>query len=95
MIGTLRAVGADLKTLVGCYRLPVWICAGLGLVIPVLFYGFCAVSGLRLFTVQHPFLLIPVLAVMAACIALACTVGIRSRLASVTRQPIVENIREL
>ncbi|MER2139435.1 MAG: hypothetical protein ABS965_04855, partial [Succiniclasticum sp.] len=39
MIGTLRAVGADLKTLVGCYRLPVWICAGLGLVIPVLFYG--------------------------------------------------------
>jgi len=95
MIGTLRAVGADLKTLVGCYRLPVWICAGLGLVIPVLFYGVCAVSGLRLFTVQHPFLLIPVLAVMAACIALACTAGIRSRLAAVTRQPIVDNIREL
>ncbi len=95
MIGTLRAVGADLKTLVGCYRLPVWICAALGLVIPVLFYGFCAVSGIRLFTVQHPFLLIPLLAVMASCIALACTAGIRSRLASVTRQPIVENIREL
>ena len=95
MIGTLRAVGADLKTLVGCYRLPVWICAALGLVLPVLFYVACAVSGMRLFTVQHPLLMIPVLAVMASCIALACTVGIRTRLAAVTRQPIVENIREL
>ena len=95
MIGTLRAVGADLKTLVGCYRLPVWICAGMGLVIPVLFYAVCAVFGLRLFTVQHPLLLIPILAAMAACIALACTAGIRSRLAAVTRQPIVDNIREL
>ena len=94
-IGTLRAVGADLKTLVSCYRLPVWICAALGLAVPILFYLFSAVTGIRLFTVQHPLLMIPVLTIMAVCIALACTAGIRNRLAAVTRQPIVENIREL
>ncbi len=94
-IGTLRAVGADLETLVGCYRLSAWICAGLGMILPVLFYTVCAVSGLRLFTAQHPLLILPLLAAMAACIALACIAGIRGRLAAVTRQPIVENIREL
>ena len=94
-IGTLRAVGADLKTLVGCYRLPAWICAGAALVPPLLFYLFCAVTGQRLFTAQHPLLILPILAVMAACIALACTAGIRRRLAAVSRQSIVENIREL
>ena len=35
------------------------------------------------------------LALMAACVALACTAGIRGRLAGVTRRSIVENIREL
>ena len=94
-IGTLRAVGADLKTLVGCYRLPVWIAAGAALVLPVLFYAVCRITGQRLFTVQHPAIMLPVLTAMAACIALACTAGIRSRLAQVSRQPIVENIREL
>lgn len=94
-IGTLRAVGADLKTLVGCYRLPVWISAGLALVLPALFYAVCGVIGQRLFTRQHPVIMLPVLACMAACIALACIAGIRGRLAQVSRQPIVENIREL
>ena len=94
-IGTLRAVGASRKTLVGCYRLPVWICAGIAMIPPVLFYLFCAVTGRRLFTVQHPFVMLPVLAVMAACIAAACVAGIRGRLAAVSHQSSVENIREL
>ena len=94
-IGTLRAVGANLKTLTGCYRLPAWIAAVIGMILPVLFYLFCEVTGVRLFTKQHPLLMIPVLAAMAACIALACTAGIRNRLAAATRQSIVENIREL
>ena len=94
-IGTLRAVGADLKTLVGCYRLPVWGCAAMGLIPSLLFYAVTALPGMRLFTTEHPLMVIPVLAMMAACIALACIVGIRSRLAAVTHQSIVDNIREL
>ncbi len=94
-IGTLRAVGADLETLVGCYRLPVWICSAAGLIPSLLFYAVTALPGMRLFTREHPTVMIPVLAVMAVCIALACIAGIRRRLAVVTRQSIVDNIREL
>ena len=94
-IGTLRAVGADLKTLVGCYRLPVMICAAAGLIPCLLFYAVTEIPGARLFTQNHPVIMIPILAVMACCIALACVAGIRSRLTGVTRQSIVDNIREL
>ena len=94
-IGTLRAVGADLKTLVGCYRLPVWACAAAGLIPCLLFYGITEIPGARLFTENHPAVMIPILIAMAACVALACIAGIRSRLAGVTRQSIVDNIREL
>ena len=95
MIGTLRAVGADLRTLVGCYRLPVWICAGVAMIPCLLFYAVSGIPALRLFTASHPLIMIPILAVLAACVALACTAGIRGRLTGVARQPIVENIREL
>ena len=95
MIGTLRAVGADLRTLVGCYRLPVWICAAAALIPCLLFYVVTEINTFRLFTHNHPVVMIPVLAVLAAVVALACTAGIRSRMIKVARQPIVENIREL
>ena len=95
MIGTLRAVGADLRTLVGCYRLPVWICAGVAMIPCLLFYAVSGIPALRLFTASHPLIMIPILAVLAGCVALACTAGIRGRLSGVARQPIVENIREL
>ena len=95
MIGTLRAVGADLRTLVGCYRLPVWICAGVAMIPCLLFYAVSGIPALRLFTASHPLIMIPILAVLAGCVALACTAGIRGRLTGVARQPIVENIREL
>ncbi|MBR2661570.1 MAG: ABC transporter permease [Clostridia bacterium] len=94
-IGTLRAVGADLKTLVGCYRLPVIVCAAAGLVPCLLFYAVTEIPGLRLFTANHPAVMIPVLVLMAGSIVLACIAGIRSRIAGVTRQSIVDNIREL
>ena len=95
MIGTLRAVGADLKMLVGCYRLPVWICAACAMIPCLLFYAVSGIPALRLFTLCHPQIMIPVLALLAACVALACTAGIRGRLFQVSRRPIVENIREL
>lgn len=94
-IGTLRAVGADLETLVSCYRLPVWLCAAAALIPCLLFYVVTEHDSLRLFTNNHPVIMIPVLAVMAAFVALACIAGIRGRLAAVSRQSIVENIREL
>lgn len=95
MIGTLRAVGADLQTLVGCYRLPVWVSAGAALVPCLMFYGITALPGMRLFTANHPLIMIPVLVLLAGCVALACIEGIRDRLAAVARRSIVENIREL
>ena len=95
MIGTLRAVGADLKTLVNCYRLPVWLCAAAALIPCLLFYVVTEIPGLRVFTNNHPAIMIPALAVMAAFVALTCIAGIRGRLAGVTRQSIVDNIREL
>ena len=94
-IGTLRAVGADLETLVGCYRLPVWACAAAALVPCLLFYGITELPGARLFTENHPLIMIPVLIAMAACVAAACITGIRERLAAVTQESIVDNIREL
>ena len=94
-IGTLRAVGADLETLVGCYRLPVWACAAAALVPCLLFYGITEIPGARLFTENHPLIMIPVLIAMAACVAAACITGIRERLAAVTQESIVDNIREL
>ena len=94
-IGTLRAVGAGLETLVGCYRLPVWVCAAAALVPCLLFYGVTEIPGARLFTENHPLIMIPVLVAMAACVAAACITGIRERLAAVTLESIVDNIREL
>ena len=94
-IGTLRAVGADLKILVGCYRLPVWMCSVTALVPNLAFYILTEFPGMRLFRENHPAIMIPILAVMTVCIALACIAGIRARLAAVTRQSIVDNIREL
>ena len=94
-IGTLRAVGADLKTLVSCYRLPVWLCAAVSLIPCLLFYVVTEIPELRVFKDNHPAIMIPALMVMAACVALACIAGIRGRLAGVTRQSIVDNIREL
>ena len=94
-IGTLRAVGADLRTLVGCYRLPVWISAGAALIPCLLMYAVQDIPALRLFRDYHPQVVIPALAALAACVALICTAGIRRRLAGVTRQSIVDNIREL
>ena len=94
-IGTLRAVGADLKTLVGCYRLPVMVCAAAGLIPCLLFYAVTEIPTLRLFTANHPAIMIPVLVLMAVSIALVCIAGIRGRIAVVTRQSIVDNIREL
>lgn len=94
-IGTLRAVGADLETLVGIYRLPVQVCVAAGLIPCLLFYAVTEIPGFRLFTRNHPLIMIPLLVIMACIIAAACVEGIRSRLAAVTRQSIVDNIREL
>ena len=69
--------------------------AAAALVPCLLFYGVTEIPGARLFTENHPLIMIPVLIAMAACVAVACITGIRERLAAVTRESIVDNIREL
>ena len=96
MIGTLRAVGADEKALLGCYRLSLLLTTGIGAALGAGAYIAIAIwyyvqTGEHMHT-------IPVLAAMlilAALCALCCLVGLRMRLKGVLDQSIVENIREL
>ena len=96
MIGTLRAVGADEKALLGCYRLPLLLTTGIGAALGSGTYLAVAI-WYQVQTTMHMHT-IPVLAAMlilAALCALCCLAGLRMRLKSVLDQSIVENIREL
>lgn len=96
MIGTLRAVGADEKALLGCYRLPLLLTTGIGAILGAGAYIAVAI-WYHAQTTMHMHT-IPVLAAMlilAALCALCCLAGLRMRLKSVLDQSIVENIREL
>jgi len=96
MIGTLRAVGADEKALLGCYRLPLLLTTGIGAVLGAGAYIAVAI-WYHAQTTMHMHT-IPVLAAMlilAALCALCCLAGLRMRLKGVLDQSIVENIREL
>ncbi|MBQ6273444.1 MAG: FtsX-like permease family protein [Oscillospiraceae bacterium] len=96
MIGTLRAVGADEKALLGCYRLPLLLTTGIGAALGAGAYIAIAI-WYHVQTGEHMHT-IPVLAAMlilAALCALCCLAGLRMRLKSVLDQSIVENIREL
>ena len=94
-IGTLRAVGADEKALLGGYRLPVFVTTVMGTVLGLLLYlwscGFFW-SGLEY---CHPWVMLPALAAVGAGCALCCLLGLRGRLHREMGRSIVENIREL
>ena len=97
MLGTLRAVGADRNTLVGCYRLPMILTTLIGLVLGTVFFlvfwfndPYCSI-----FPAYHPGIVLPLFAVLSGlCLAL-CLAGVRARLGQVLKNSIVENIREL
>lgn len=94
MVGTLRAVGADERALMRCYRFPAIVSA---------IYGFALASGVYLllpilfplmFFTYHRWLLAAAL-VMAALNTLCAIVGVRRQLHRVVGKSIIENIREL
>ena len=102
MIGTLRAVGADERALLGCYRLPVIMTAALGTALAVLGYlGYAAwYHGVVIpvgseSTWPHIGTVMPAMVILGALCALCCLAGLRARLRTVLDESIVENIREL
>ena len=95
MIGTLRAVGADERALLGCYRLPAMLSAVMGLALGLIAYVLMWRYATSAFPDYHPAIVIPVMAVLAAVCMLCCLLGVRVRLRQVLNHSIVENIREL
>ncbi|MBR4549369.1 MAG: ABC transporter permease [Oscillospiraceae bacterium] len=96
MIGTLRAVGADEKALLGCYRLPLLLTTGIGAVFGAGAYIAVAIRYHAQTTMHmHTIPVLAAMLILAALCALCCLGGLRMRLKGVLDQSIVENIREL
>ena len=94
MIGTLRAVGADSKTVAGCYRMQILLSIALGLLVGLV----CMVALLTSYygRVWWMRIVAPVCVVgfSALCYA-ACMLALRSRIRETISHSIVENIREM
>lgn len=95
MIGTLRAVGADGKALLGCYRLPLILASAVGLAIGIVIYLFIRWRFELIFPKYHPAIVLPLFAVLCVLCCVCCLAGVRTRLRQVLNQSVVENIREL
>ena len=97
MLGTLRAVGADRNTLVGCYRLPMILASLAGLILGTAFYLVFRYSDMTgtAFPAYHPEIVLPLFVVLSGLCLLCCLAGVRARLGQVLKRSIVENIREL
>jgi len=96
MIGTLRAVGADEKALLDCYRLPLLLNTAIGAALGAAAYVAAAI-WYHFWTGEHMHLWtgLPVMLLLAALCVLCCFAGLKMRLRAVLNQSIVENIREL
>ena len=96
MIGTLRAVGADEKALLGCYRLPMLLTTFIGAALAAGLYLALAIwYQLRTTLHMHVYTTLPLMLILAALCILCCLAGLRMRLKNALDQSIVENIREL
>ena len=96
MIGTLRAVGADEKALLGCYRLPMLLTTFIGAALAAGLYLALAIwYQLRSTLHMHVYTTLPLMLILAALCILCCLAGLRMRLKNALDQSIVENIREL
>ncbi len=95
MIGTLRAVGADAKTVAGCYRMQILLSIALGLLVGL--WGMASLLTSS-YAIQAHWLYIAapvcVLGFSALCYA-ACMLALRSRIRETISRSIVENIREM
>lgn len=94
MIGTLRAVGADESSLLGCYRLPMVLTAAIGSLLAAALYLALAFA-MRAYLVSSPVVIVPAMLLLGALCVMCCFAGLRVRLKSVLGSSIVENIREL
>ncbi len=94
MIGTLRAVGADAKTVAGCYRMQILLSIALGLLVGLA----CMIALLTSYYGRAWWMRIAapacVLGFSALCYA-ACMLALRSRIRETISRSIVENIREM
>lgn len=96
MIGTLRAVGADEKALLGCYRLPMLLTTFIGAALAAGLYLALAIwYQLQTTLHMHVYTTLPLMLILAALCILCCLAGLRMRLKNALDQSIVENIREL
>lgn len=95
MIGTLRAVGADERALMACYRLPMMFAAALGLVLALSVYALMGTVFSNYFLTAHSLVTMPLMAVLAGLCAMCCMLGMKARLRQVLNKSVVDNIREL
>lgn len=96
MIGTLRAVGADEKALLGCYRLPMILTTLVGSMLAVALYvAFVLWYHSVVHEWLHPWTVAPAMLALGALCAVSCLAGVRARLKTVLSRSIMENIREL
>lgn len=95
MIGTLRAAGADERTLMGCYRLPVFLSAGCGMLLAAAITAALLLGGAVPLPFAYLALALPAMLVLAALNALCALAGIRARLRQIMGRSVVDNIREL
>ena len=96
MIGTLRAVGADEKALLGCYRMPMLLTTFIGAALAAGLYLALAIwYQLRTTLHMHVYTTLPLMLILAGLCILCCLAGLRMRLKNALDQSIVENIREL
>lgn len=94
MVGTLRAVGADERALLACYRLPTIMAAVAGFVLSAIAYLLMYFLYPIGFPQYHLWLLC-ITALMAALNVLCAMMGVRGQLRRVMGKSIIENIREL
>lgn len=94
MVGTLRAVGADERALLACYRLPTLFSALLGYMLAAVIYTALALCTRGLMMWRVPLALAGALP-LAALDALCAMAGIRRQLRRVMARSIIENIREV
>ena len=88
-IGMLRAVGADEKTILGCYSAQVFLSLALGMALAAVLWV-CLDIGLAYCTRG----IAAIVLFSGSCLGL-CILLLRRRVRQVTSQSIIENIREL
>lgn len=97
MIGTLRAVGADGKALLGCYRLPTVLSAVCGSLLAGGIFFILVLTRVigNTFQPEQLWLLVPLVLILTALVVLCSMIGIRARLRQVLNKSVIDNIREL